>query len=373
MSTFFKNVITYVKNLINGDEYISDRTKLGYTITTLSFIHVIIAIFFFFCFGDNMLLAIYNVGSFILYQGLLELVKKKRYIITIVITCVEIITFVLITSFCIGTIMRFNLYCLALVPGLFYTSSTIKDFKGSTLFPFLFSVASMMTFVTSLLFELFHEPAYVIEPSVTTQLIEIFNVIIVYLMMIIFSLLFTWEMKNNSAALEKRNQQLQQFANRDPLTKLPNRRSMMQVLNVSMHELQRDNAPFSVILGDIDDFKKINDNYGHDAGDKVLIMVANTITSQLRDCDSVCRWGGEEILIIVKGDLEAAKNIAERIRLNISSSKVEHGGQSMRVTMTFGVAQAKAGDRIEHLIQQADNRLYYGKGHGKNQVVDQNV
>ncbi|MBO5341236.1 MAG: GGDEF domain-containing protein [Lachnospiraceae bacterium] len=371
MSTFFKNLVTYVKNLINGDEYISDRTKLSYTITAISIIHVLIAVFF--ALNNNILLTLYNVGSFFLYQGTMELVKKKKYIATTIITCVEIIVFVLVTSFCIGTIMRFNLYCLAVVPGIFYIASTIKDFKGRTLFPFLFSICSMLTFVTSLLFELIHEPLYVFEPSVITQLVEIFNVIVVYVMMIIFSLLFTWEMKNNSAALEKRNQQLQQFANRDPLTKLPNRRSMMQVLNVSMHELQRDNAPFSVILGDIDDFKKVNDNYGHDAGDKVLVMVANTITSQLRDCDSVCRWGGEEILIIIKGDLEAAKNIAERIRLNISSSKVEHGGQQIRVTMTFGVAQAKAGDRIEHLIQQADNRLYYGKGHGKNQVVDQNV
>ena len=303
----------------------------------------------------------------------MELAKKKKYIFTTITASIEIIVFVLVTSFCIGTIMRFNLYCLAIVPGIFYITSTIKDFKGRTLLPFVTSIAAMLTYVTSLLFELVHDPIFVVEPSVTTQLVEIFNVIISFIMMIIFSLLFTWEMKNNSAALEKRNQQLQQFANRDPLTKLPNRRSMMQVLNVSMHELQRDNAPFSVILGDIDDFKKINDNYGHDAGDKVLVMVANTITSQLRDCDSVCRWGGEEILIVIKGDLEAARNIAERIRLNISSSKVEHGGQSMRVTMTFGVAQAKAGDRIEHLIQQADNRLYYGKGHGKNQVVDQNV
>ncbi len=369
MSAFFKNLVTYIKNLINGEEYVSDRTKVSYTLASISFIHVLVAIFF--AFLGNMWLTLYNLASFFLYQGMMELVKKKRYVIVTIFTCIEVIIFVLVTSFTIGTIMRFNLYCLAMVTGVFYITSTIKDFKGRTLFPFLFSISSMAAFVTSLLFELFHEPTYVIEPSVTTQLIEIFNVIIVYLMMIIFSLLFTWEMKNNSAALEKRNQQLQQFANRDPLTKLPNRRSMMQVLNVSMHELQRDNAPFSVILGDIDDFKKINDNYGHDAGDKVLVMVANTITSQLRDCDSVCRWGGEEILVIVKGDLEAAKNIAERIRLNISSSKVEHGGQSMRVTMTFGVAQAKAGDRIEHLIQQADNRLYYGKGHGKNQVVEQ--
>ncbi|MBE5885380.1 MAG: GGDEF domain-containing protein [Lachnospiraceae bacterium] len=371
MPALFKNFVTYIKNLINGEEYISDRTKLTYTMATLSFVHVLIAIFF--AFWGNTWLILYNIASFFLYQWLMDMAKKKHYVVVTILACIEIVIFVLITSFTIGTIMRFNLYCLALVPGIFYITSTIKDFKGKTLFPFLFSIVSMLTFVTSLLFELFREPLFVIEPSVGTQLIEIFNVIIVYVMMIIFSLLFTWEMKNNSAALEKRNQQLQQFANRDPLTKLPNRRSMMQVLNVSMHELQRDNAPFSVILGDIDDFKKVNDNYGHDAGDKVLVMVANTITSQLRDCDSVCRWGGEEILIIIKGDLEASRNIAERIRLNISSSKVEHNNQTLRVTMTFGVAQAKAGDRIEHLIQQADNRLYYGKGHGKNQVVSQNM
>ncbi len=371
MSTIFKNLVTYVKNLINGDEYVSDRTKVTYTMSAISIIHVFIAVFF--MYFEHIGLAVYNVASFIVYQGLVELAKKKHFVAVTFISCFEIIFFVLLTTFTVGTIMRFNLYCLAIVPSIFYITSTIKDFKGKTLFPFLFSICSMVAFVSSLLLELFHEPLHVIEPSVITQLIEVFNVIIVYIMMIIFSLLFTWEMKNNSAALEKRNQQLQQFANRDPLTKLPNRRSMMQVLNVAMHELQRDNAPFSVILGDIDDFKKVNDNYGHDAGDKVLVTVANTITSQLRDCDSVCRWGGEEILVIIKGDLEAAKNIAERIRLNISTSKVEHGGQSIRVTMTFGVAQAKAGDRIEHLIQQADNRLYYGKGHGKNQVVDQNL
>lgn len=371
MPTILKNFVTLVKNLINGDEYVSDKTKVTYTLKTISIIHIIIAVFF--AILGDLGLAMYNVSSFFLYQGLLALAKKKRYVITTIATCLEIILFVLITSLTIGTIMRFNLYCLAIVPGIFYITSTIQDFKGKTLVPFLFSSSSMIAFVCSLLFDMFLEPRYIIEPSIVTQLIELFNVIVVYSMMITFSLLFTWEMKNNSAALEKRNQQLQQAANRDPLTKLPNRRSMMQVLNISMHELQRDNAPFCVILGDIDDFKKVNDTYGHDAGDKVLVTVANTITSQLRDCDSVCRWGGEEILIIIKGDLDSAKGIAERIRLNIYSTKIEHNGHPLRITMTFGIAQAQNGDRIEHIIQQADSLLYYGKGHGKNQVVSQNI
>ena len=150
MSAFFKNVITYIKNLINGDEYISDRTKVGYTMTAISFIHVLIAIFF--AFNENIWLCLYNFVSFGIYQLLMELAKKKKYILTTITASIEIIVFVLVTSFCIGTIMRFNLYCLAIVPGIFYITSTIKDFKGRTLLPFVTSIAAMLTYVTSLLF-----------------------------------------------------------------------------------------------------------------------------------------------------------------------------------------------------------------------------
>ena len=180
-------------------------------------------------------------------------------------------------------------------------------------------------------------------------------------------------MKSNNSQLLRRNQQLVEVARKDPLTKLANRRSMMERLNLSMQSLKSDNHPFSVILCDIDHFKKVNDVYGHDCGDKVLVTVANMITSQLRDTDFVCRWGGEEILIVIDGRLQTAAAIAERMRGNIEATEVMHEGQAVKVTMTFGVAQAELSYRIEDLIQLADTRLYYGKEHGRNQVVSQDM
>ena len=181
--------------------------------------------------------------------------------------------------------------------------------------------------------------------------------------------MFTIEMRNSTTTLENRTRQLKQLSSIDPLTKLANRRSMMEKLNISMHLLRKDKKVFSLILGDIDDFKKVNDTYGHDCGDKVLVMVADTISSQMREGDFVCRWGGEEILILVNGNIDAAKSLGERILNKICSSEVNHEGNSVKVTMTFGVAQANESFRIEDFIQQADNRLYYGKTHGKCQVV----
>ena len=181
--------------------------------------------------------------------------------------------------------------------------------------------------------------------------------------------MFTIEMRNSTTTLENRTKQLKQLSSVDPLTKLANRRSMMEKLNIAMHLLKKDKKIFSIVMGDIDDFKKVNDTYGHDAGDKVLVMVAETISSQLRDGDYVSRWGGEEILILVNGNLEAAKSLSERILNKLNQSEVIYENRPVKVTMTFGVAQANESFRIEDFIQQADNRLYYGKTHGKNQVV----
>lgn len=369
MLTILKNMVTYVRNLINGDEYISDRTKITYVLTYTSVIHVLCAVFF--AYYGLLLLAIYNIGAFFVHQFLIGMAKKKIFLPAMTLSCVEIMVFSVLTTLCIGNFLNFNLYCFCIIPAIYYVTSTVKDFKKNSGFAFGFSVLALITYITTLLLDYYAEPWFYINltHSILSLLVESINGIMVIGMMVIFSLLFTWEVKNDTDTLEKRNQKLLDFANKDPLTRLPNRRSMMQVLNVSMHQVQIGASAFSIILGDIDNFKKINDNYGHDMGDKVLVSVANQITSQLRDGDAVCRWGGEEILILVRGDLDTAISIAERIRGAIQETDVTHNNSTVRVTMTFGVAEAEKGYRIEQLIQQADNRLYYGKEHGKNQTV----
>ena len=122
-------------------------------------------------------------------------------------------------------------------------------------------------------------------------------------------------------------------------------------------------------MSDIDFFKKINDTYGHDCGDVALTEVAEILRTCVRDGDTVCRWGGEEFLLLVKGNRDVAITVAERIRTRIENNVVEYEGAEIRFTMTLGISTYVPGYSLESLLVQADENLYYGKEHGRNQVV----
>jgi diguanylate cyclase (GGDEF)-like protein len=158
-------------------------------------------------------------------------------------------------------------------------------------------------------------------------------------------------------------------ATTDNLTKCYNRNKLEVVLATEILQHKSEEEPFSLVMMDIDFFKRINDNYGHEAGDIVLITVSDIIRQNVGGGGIVCRWGGEEILMILNESLESATEVTDRIRKRIDENIVNHEGNQIHVSMTFGVAESIPGYKIEHLIQQADDRLYYGKKHGKNQVV----
>ena len=122
--------------------------------------------------------------------------------------------------------------------------------------------------------------------------------------------------------LEQENLELEELARFDPLTHLFNRRSMHEVLHRAMNEVVGSGETFCLIMADIDDFKKINDTYGHDCGDEVLIAISGIISSNVRENDFVCRWGGEEILILLRAELDTAKRVAERVREEIANRKM---------------------------------------------------
>ena len=130
---------------------------------------------------------------------------------------------------------------------------------------------------------------------------------------------------------------------------------------------------------DIDDFKKVNDTYGHDCGDEVLKYVAGIVSTGVRKNDNVFRWGGEEILVLINADEDRAVAVAERIRHNIEKNIVHYRDDvNVNVTVTIGVSSYKGNKSIQEMMDDADAKLYYGKRHGKNQVVsvlqkDENV
>ena len=167
--------------------------------------------------------------------------------------------------------------------------------------------------------------------------------------------------------LENQNAQLDRIACIDALTGLYNRRSMDKFLAAAM-SCPND---FSIIMCDIDDFKKVNDTYGHKSGDKVLQAISKIIVSGLREDDFVCRWGGEEILILISGtSLNPAAMAAERIRSQVEKMSVDSDGQAIKCTLTIGVAERSEGKSTDDIIALADERLYKGKRSGKNRVVE---
>ncbi|KQC08805.1 MAG: hypothetical protein APR62_03975 [Smithella sp. SDB] len=157
----------------------------------------------------------------------------------------------------------------------------------------------------------------------------------------------------------------------DPLTGLYNRREMWTRMESERERQLRLSKPFTVIIGDIDDFKNVNDTYGHDGGDYVLITIARLMKDMVRGIDFTSRWGGEEFLImLVETDLNDGKNVAERIRKKIEDTEFKYKNVNIPITMTFGLSVYKeASDNIEACIKRADQALYKGKYQGKNRVV----
>jgi diguanylate cyclase (GGDEF)-like protein len=134
---------------------------------------------------------------------------------------------------------------------------------------------------------------------------------------------------------------------------------------------ERENDHLSVIMADIDHFKMINDTYGHLVGDKFLVEIASLMKKYARGSDIVCRYGGEEFLLVLPGTiLDAAVKRAEEIRQKCAEIVIQHEGKDLKVTMSFGVATyPDHGKEAEEIIIKADNAMYQSKHGGRNRVT----
>ena len=178
------------------------------------------------------------------------------------------------------------------------------------------------------------------------------------------------------AAIQKAKTELLQaqeslrfHAEHDALTGVLNRRSIRDVLRKELARCRREKNTLGVILADVDHFKKVNDHYGHAAGDAVLVSVVQRITSVLRSYDALGRYGGEEFLIIAPNcDLVIAQKLAERVRSIIADDPMDLGNDSTRVTVSMGVTLGTAESDPEFLVAQADTAMYNAKRNGRNRI-----
>lgn len=163
---------------------------------------------------------------------------------------------------------------------------------------------------------------------------------------------------------------LEQQATTDTLTGLYNRRQMLDVFEQELVKLQRSPRPLSIILVDIDNFKSLNDQFGHECGDNALQAIAGCFRQTLRSQDHMARWGGEEFLLVLPDtDLAGAQTLAEKVRAAVSHVPIAARNQTTHITLTASVGEYLAGEDFARFLARVDQGLLAGKSAGKNRIV----
>jgi len=173
-----------------------------------------------------------------------------------------------------------------------------------------------------------------------------------------------------SAAVNHFHFELDKFATTDGLTGLTNRRAFDLLFRQEVRRGRRGDKPLSLVLFDIDHFKQVNDKYGHLAGDEVIKAVSGMLSARCRASDIACRWGGEELLLLLQDcGLEKAAMIADGIRQEIGRTSIQTDAGSVTVTISVGVAEMASGETEDSVLARADRALYSAKRAGRNRVV----
>ena len=175
-----------------------------------------------------------------------------------------------------------------------------------------------------------------------------------------FAISFFWSIGFILMVSHRLRNDLMEMATIDVLTRIPNRRATQAFLQKELSRAKRHNGEFSVLLIDIDDFKQVNDRWGHAVGDEVLSKTASLFHSMIRKQDLVGRWGGEEFLIIVPGRCDA-QMLAERVRSEVAATSYRHGTAVFHITVSIGIACSDETSIEDEILKQADNALYRAK------------
>jgi len=169
-------------------------------------------------------------------------------------------------------------------------------------------------------------------------------------------------------------EQSERLATIDALTGLMNRRAFLRGASIELSRSSRYDLPLSALLVDIDHFKQVNDKHGHAMGDRALVEVSNAVTKTLRSPDVTCRWGGEELVVLLPNtNLEGAVVVAERLRERIAALELTSATGELRLTASLGVAQLRGAESFDGLIERADLAMYEAKSGGRNRVVANRV
>ncbi len=356
-------ILSAVGRISDGTFKMSDRKK--YSILSLSVALVHLTLIFVFLRIGSVPMAVYNGFSVAGYLLCLLFIKRDALGWVFAYICIEVPLHSFLAVYAAGWDYGFAMYLIAIVPVCFEMSFALKDKVRGIKISALSSASSIVMFVSCRMYSFFNEPYYTLDDDLFVQTVYLCNVICTFALLCIYSFTFVSEINAAQEALKQKNAELYNLASRDPLTGFYNRRKMHEFL----YSAAESGETFSLIMSDIDDFKHFNDAYGHDCGDLALKVVAQVCRDCLPEDGRICRWGGEEFLMLLNVPADKAAEAAEKIRSAVESRHLRFNDRDIRVTLTLGVSQYDPNSTVDKAITAADKKLYEGKGSGKNCVV----
>lgn len=303
---------------------------------------------------------IYYLAVCAFYASMLWLVNKGIYGFTTVAVHVEIVSFMIVNTVLFGWNAGFHAYLLALASLVYF-----NPFKNKRVM-YMFSFVEAVLFFALKIYTMRHAPMLDIGAK-RTDMFFLINYAGCFVVVVCGAAVFKVSADTTEMRLQKKTQSLQNKADHDTLTQLYTRSYLIK----QFQSVQESGVPFSAAMCDIDNFKKINDTYGHNCGDYILKSIAAIIRDNSPQNAIVTRWGGEEFIVLLEDyDITKSRPLIEEIRERVAGTEFVYKEWNLHVTMTFGIATSMERTDLTGLIELADDRMYTGKQSGKNRVVD---
>lgn len=312
-----------------------------------------VAFFFIFLMLGSPILAWINVISVAMYVYAYRAFIQRRNRLAILLINTEVMVHAGLGTVLIGWDSGFHYFLLMFIPALFVSMRICNAWMhAGCLWAYYVGLYVLMWYIPPL------------QPISNNALlgVHVFNLTVVFCMFSYLALFYV-------VTVTRAHSSLSRIATTDSLTGLFTRRHIIALTEKELARHQRRPSNLTLMLMDIDHFKQINDQYGHEFGDRVLDAVSHLLKNSMREQDFIGRWGGEEFLAVLPDtDLEQAIESAERIRKAIQALEIEGGAKRVSVTLSIGITQYRAEEVLSTAIARADNALYKGKSAGRNRV-----
>ncbi|MDE6233931.1 MAG: GGDEF domain-containing protein [Lachnospiraceae bacterium] len=348
----------------NFDKWVYNTNIFTFLVWTALVVNVIYVVLFM-CVRHFLLAVIYG-GEIVYFFSLLnkrdENGRNSGFQMIGMTMCIYIST--VLSTLLLGADYSFNSILLSMIPVFFFVEYLLMN---SSILSYLSSAVILITDIILVLLNdrFVTKSLTVIEKNI----FQSFNWIVSVFFTVFSATVFMAEVFNISSGLTNQNRKLNELANYDPLTQLLLRRPMQEHIDKCVEQKKLYSKDYVICIGDIDLFKKFNDEYGHDCGDVVLKTVSRLIADGVGNGNYVCRWGGEEILILFPDNtVYEAEKVIEKVRVTIEKNIISYKNSNVHVTMTFGISSSEKHIMSHEVIESADKALYKGKQSGRNKV-----